>query len=83
MAIFKKTSPLEGNAVRGDGTAISFTGMYYETESESDIEFLSGFSCYVQVESKDESDAPAQEAPKAARGTVSAADLVKMAATNK
>lgn len=69
--------------MRGDGTAISFTGMYYETESEADIEFLSGFSCYVQVESKDEADTQATEAPKAARGTVSAADLVKMAATNK
>lgn len=83
MAIFKKISPLEGNPMKANGVSIEFKGMYYETEDESEIEFISGFKQYVQVEAKEEvSDAPKQEA-KAATGTISAASLAKMAAANK
>ena len=84
MAIFKKISPLEGNPMKANGVSIEFKGMYYETEDTKEIEFLSGFKQYVQVEAKEEevSDAPKQEA-KAATGTISAASLAKMAAANK
>ena len=81
MAIFKKISPLEGNPCRPNGVAIEFKGQYFETEDEADIEFLSGFKCYVQVESKEE--APAEKpAAKATTGTISAAKLASMAAQN-
>lgn len=83
MAIFKKISPLEGNPMKANGVSIEFKGMYYETEDTEEIEFISGFKQYVQVEAKEEvSDAPKQEA-KAATGTISAASLAKMAAANK
>lgn len=83
MAIFKKISPLEGNPMKANGVSIEFKGMYYETEDESEIEFISGFKQYKKVEAKEEvSDAPKQEA-KAATGTISAASLAKMAAANK
>ena len=83
MAIFKKISPLEGNPMKSDGVPIEFKGMYYETEDKEEIEFISGFKQYVQVESKEETqETPKQEA-KAATGTISAASLAKMAAANK
>ena len=83
MAIFKKISPLEGNPMKSDGVSIEFKGMYYETEDKEEIEFISGFKQYVQVESKEEAqETPKQEA-KAATGTISAASLAKMAAANK
>lgn len=83
MAIFKKISPLEGNPMKSDGVSIEFKGMYYETEDKEEIEFISGFKQYVQVESKEETqETPKQEA-KAATGTISAASLAKMAAANK
>ena len=82
MAIFKKISPLEGNPMRADGTPIVFTGLYFETDAETDIEFLSKFKQYEQVESREEVETKKPE-PKAATGTISAASLAKMAAANK
>ncbi len=78
MAIFKKQSPLEGNPCRTNGNMIEFSGLYYETEDEADIEFLSGFKCYTRVEAK--------EIPigaKAVTGSISSANLAKLAAANK
>lgn len=82
MTIFKKVSPLEGSPMKFDGTRIEFDGMYYETENEEEIEFLSGFKQYVQVESREEVPV-AKPAAKATTGTISAANLAKMAAQNK
>lgn len=79
--IFKKQSPLEGNPIRSNGVAIEFSGLYYETEDEGDIEFLSGFKCYSKVKEK-ESQEPAKTAPKAATGTISSAKLAGLAAQN-
>ncbi len=86
MAIFKKQSPLEGNPCRTNGTMIEFSGLYYETEDEADIEFLSSFKCYTRVEAKEEESAEAKEIPigaKAVTGSISSANLAKLAAANK
>lgn len=82
MTIFKKISPLEGNPMRTDGTPIVFDGLYFETDDELDIEFLSKFKQYKQVEAREEVETKKPEA-KAATGTISAASLAKMAAANK
>lgn len=83
MAIFKKVSPLEGNPTRTNGVMIEFTGLYYETENEEDIEFLKGFKCYQEVESREVAEVIKPQAPKTSTGVVSAANLAKLAATNK
>lgn len=83
MAIFKKISPLEGNPMKANGVSIEFKGMYYETEDEAEIEFISGFKQYVQVEAKEEVSVAHKQEAKAATGTISAASLAKMAAANK
>lgn len=85
MAIFKKTSPLEGNPCKSNGVSIEFKGMYYETNDEDEIEFLSQFKCYIQAEeteliTKEEAE---KSIPKAATGVISASKLAGLAAQNK
>lgn len=85
MAIFKKTSPLEGNPCKSNGVSIEFKGMYYETNDEDEIEFLSQFKCYTQAEeteliTKEEAE---KSIPKAVTGVISASKLAGIAAQNK
>lgn len=85
MAIIKKTSPLEGNPCKSNGVSIEFKGMYYETNDEDEIEFLSQFKCYIQAEeteliTKEEAE---KSIPKAATGVISASKLAGLAAQNK
>lgn len=82
MTIFKKISPLEGNPMRGDGTQITFSGLYYETENEADIELLSNMKQYVQVESR-ETEEVVEVAKKATTGVISSTKLAELAAQNK
>jgi len=83
MAIFKKQSPLEGNPCKPDGNMLEFTGLYYETDDESDIAFLKGFKCYSMVDSKEEVQVQPPKQAKAMTGVISAAGLAGLAAQNK
>lgn len=82
MAIFKKQSPLEGNLCMPSGVALEFTGMYFETEDEAQLEYIRGFKNYVEVEARDEV-IEAKPTPKAATGIMNAAKLAGLAAQNK
>lgn len=88
MAIFKKTSPLEGNPCKSNGVSIEFKGMYYETDDEDEIDFLSQFKCYTQAEeteliTKEEAEEAEKPVIKAATGVISASKLAGIAAQNK
>ena len=83
MAIFKKQSPLEGNPCKPDGVILAFTGLYFETENEADIEFLKGFKCYQEVEAKEEIIEAKPVQAKAMTGVISASKLAGLAAHNK